>query len=116
MDVSVQNCPTCATPSPDVALYCWRCNSELDAAPPPKAAPTAEPAPAATIAKPAAEPEPIATTQAPTAAEPALIAEAPEPTIEPITSAPSRCPDCAHAVQPDARFCNNCGASIPRPD
>jgi hypothetical protein len=94
-------CPECACENPDFACYCWRCAAELGAA-------RAQPAPDFPASPPAAGPVPAETGVAPGADE---AAPAPDEATVAADEQPT-CPECGHAVQPQARFCNNCGAVL----
>jgi hypothetical protein len=94
-------CPTCECPSPECALYCWRCDSALDGE-------------ASGLVATVAGEEAVAAVTAPEAAVGVAVAEDAEAMEPAVAEAASRrtCAACGYALQEDARFCNSCGASV----
>ncbi len=89
-------CPQCGTENLDGALFCDECGASLTE--------VTGAQPEAGVEVPPAEPAP--TEVAPEAAP----AEVVPPVVEAI-----KCPTCGHENPPDARFCENCGATLTAP-
>lgn len=84
-------CPQCGTENLDGALFCDECGASLTEV--------------------AAQPEEAAPSEAAPVEAPA---EAPAEVAPPVVGA-LKCPTCGHENPPDARFCENCGATLTAP-
>ncbi|MDW8028914.1 MAG: zinc ribbon domain-containing protein [Armatimonadota bacterium] len=87
-------CPQCGTENLDGALFCDECGASLSEL-------TAQPSEVAHVES------------APTEVAPP--AEAAPSEIAPTVVGAINCPSCGHENQPDARFCENCGAALTAP-
>lgn len=127
-------CPTCSTEAPPGAAFCDNCGTPLSAAP---AAP--QQPPAAPVAQSGGETncpncnasvmpgeafcgecgasiDQMPAAQPPSAVpSPAQPAQPAAPAYSPPAASPGNCTSCGVQLQPDSRFCDNCGAAVPDP-
>lgn len=99
-------CPQCGTENLDGALFCDECGASLTevSAQPSEAAPTE-------VAPPEAAPEATPAEVAPPEATP----EVAPAEVAPHVVGALKCSSCGHENPPDARFCENCGATLTVP-